>query len=116
MEEWVPAGAEFAGGSDAIRKLKGRRVKAMKALSGLNVYEGEGTPYSRTFDVPPGRVGVIAYPHPNFRELLIAFPKNASVRPTSLEQLTKMRDCVVVACNQPTFLSAFFVEPRWAVA
>jgi hypothetical protein len=109
MSSWKLASSVFFGGTGQIQAIKGRRVRARVPLSNFNVYDPIN-PRTETFSVRAGAIGLIANPHPNRPELLIAFPLNPALAPTTLDNLMRTGGFKVVMVNEPTFRLQFEIE------
>lgn len=108
MSNWKSASSVFGGGTEQIKELLGRRVRARTALR-LSAYDPVNNKDEQV-EVAPGRVGLIAHPHPNNFGFLIAFPATPANSTTTLDVLMRRSDSTVVVVNEPTFKFQFEIE------
>jgi hypothetical protein len=108
MPVWRSAASVYQGGTEQIRRLRGKRVRALVPLQ----LRGFDPVNDRQWHEPIGRgmVGIITNPHPNLADLLIAFDKRPGATITSLDQLLRSGSFTVIVVNDPTFKLKFEVE------
>jgi len=109
MSIWKNASSVFLGGTEQIKQLKGRRVRARTALQ-LKVYDPIHNS-DESMHLAPGTIGLVANPHPTRFDFLIVFPTKPGPAPTSLDSLTRGGDFKVLMVNEPTFKLQFEIEP-----
>ena len=106
---WRLVGSLFAGGTEQIKSLKGRKVRTRVALQSVNVYDPiDGK--TQTIDLNAMTVGFVANPHPTQDAVLIAFADNRASQLTSLDDLLKQGGFNVVSVNKLTFKEQFEIE------
>ena len=104
---WKPASTVFAGGTEAVRALKGRRVETVHRMQ-PNLFEGEHRPMGAPVTIEARRIGFVANP---FRDgLIIAFPEGPPVPGQTLDQLARRGRFTSVFVSYATFRSFFRVE------
>jgi ABC-type uncharacterized transport system ATPase subunit len=110
MSVWKKASAVFQGGTQQIKSFKGKRVKVISSLSGINIYDSISH-IPKTTSLKSGSIGFISNPHPQqMADLLIVFPKSANKIIRDLDSLTRSGDFIVVHINSPTFKQQFEIE------
>lgn len=108
MSNWKSASSVFGGGTEQIKELLGRRVRARTVLH-LNVFDPINN-QEKQVEVAAGRVGLISYPHPTRFDFLIAFPATPANSTTTLDVLMRRSDSTVIVVNEPTFKFQFEIE------
>ena len=108
---WRHADTLFIGGSEQVKALTGRRVRARCALLGANVYDPDNGP-SKKIDVAMWSSGFVANPHPTRADVLIALPRphTPGAQATTLEELTRRGGFDVIFVNYRTFREQFDIE------
>lgn len=109
MAIWKPASTIFHGGTDQIKALQGRKVRARAPIHGILVYDPVHGK-QESFDLHLGAVGLVANPHPTRNEILVAFPVNRGQAPTTLDQLARSGSMKVLVINEPTFKWQFDIQ------
>ena len=109
MSKWKPAASVFFGGTNQIQAIKGKKVRTRVPLLNIRVYDPNNSRIE-TFSLNKGAIGLVANPHPNHPELLIAFPLNSVLEPTTLDNLMKSGQFKVIIVNEPTFKMQFEIE------
>lgn len=110
MSTWKPASSVFSGGTEQVKALKGRRVRARASLLQILLHN-PAQREQETFDIRAGATGWVANPHPTMSDcLLIAFPANASLQPANLDALVRAGAFKVAVINGPTFKLQFEIE------
>ena len=107
MSSWKPAFSVFQGGTQQIKELKGKRVRAKVALSSIRIYDPIHHQQT-TADLEEGSVGFVTAPQG--ADLLVAFPEEPNSSPQVLEALVRSGRFFVVQINGPTFKQRFDVE------
>jgi hypothetical protein len=77
MPIWKNASAVFAGGTEQIKQLKGRRVRC-KAQLQLNLYDPINNKQEMA-SIAAGSIGIVSNHHPTQICLLIVFDMRPSV-------------------------------------
>lgn len=106
---WKLAGSIYRGGSQEVRALLGKRVRARTAMSACRVYDPIGHKQETT-DIALLAEGLVGHvPAGQFDQVLLAFPAEHGARLTSLEQAArhKIRSILV---NWPTFRANFDID------
>jgi hypothetical protein len=109
MTQWIPVGWDFDGSTEAIRRLKGKKVRNKAALLGAVVFDPIRSAHQQNHDLPAGSIGFVANPHPNLQDLLIAVP-TSSQPASSLDALSRSQGFKVLVVNAPTFRLQFEFE------
>jgi hypothetical protein len=107
MLKWRPASVVFLGGTQEGLALKGRKVRNRVALLSSALYDPINHS-NQTRDVQANSVGFLA--NAIGEQLLIAYPKQSGVQPTTLDALTRSNVFFVITVNWPTFRLQFEIE------
>ena len=108
MAVWKPASKVFGGGTEEIKRLKGRRVRARVDLQ-LPIFDPIHH-REASLSLNKGDIGLVSVPHPTRFDFLLAFPgKQTPVLP-ALDALVRSGDFHVVMVNEPTFKLQFELE------
>ncbi len=105
---WKDASKVFLGGTEQIKALYGKRIRAKTSLQGANVFDPAATK-PQTINIAKDWIGFVARPHPTRFNFLLAFPTDQSKVPSTIEGL-KAGTFKVVEINEPTFKLQFQVE------
>lgn len=108
MAIWKSASAVFTGGTEQIKKLKGRRIRAKVNLD-LILYDPINGKQATT-KLSAGDIGLVSNHHPTTFDFLLAFPSAANTTITTLDALMRTGKFKVVVVNEPTFKVQFEVE------
>ena len=108
MAIWKKASAVFAGGTEQMKKIKGRRVRARVNLE-IALFDPINGKQATT-KLNTGDIGIVSNPHPTKFDFLLAFPNKGTAVVTSLESLMRSGDFRVVVVNEPTFKAQFEIE------
>ena len=108
MAIWKKASSVFAGGTEQVKKLKGRRIRALVNLE-LAIYDPINGKQAITA-ISQGETGLVSNHHPTTFDFLLAFPSNTSTLVTSLDALMRTGKFKVVVVNEPTFKAQFEIE------
>lgn len=105
---WRHADTLFIGGSEQVKALTGRKVRARTALLRCNLFDPV-VAQPAFINVAALAVGFVANPHPELAALLIALPKpnSAAARAATLDELTRTGGFDVIIVNYPTFRQQF---------
>ena len=107
MVKWRLASTVFLGGTKEALALKGRKVRNRVALLSSALYDPIYHS-NQTRDVPANSVGLLA--NAIGEQILIAYSKQPSVQPTTLDALMRTNNFFVITVNWPTFRVQFDIE------
>jgi hypothetical protein len=106
---WKPAKDHFRGGTDAAMALKGKKVRAIKAMNFSTSYLGEGMGPGQAVHVKAGTVAVVgSVPPKHMDHLLVAVPRTPQSNPSLASLMLGSFDSLLV--NWPTFRSNFEID------
>ncbi len=108
MPIWKNASVVFLGGTEQVKQLYGRRVRARVPLQ-LSLYDPINN-RQETTQIAAGTIGLVSRPHPTKFDFLIAFAKKPIAPVTTIEKLMQGGDFKVVMVNEPTFKQQFEIE------
>lgn len=108
MAIWKKASAVFMGGTEQVKKLKGKRIRARVNLE-LIVYDPINGKHA-TAALAPGEIGLVSNHHPTTFDFLLAFPRSTGMPVTNLDALIRTGNFKVVMVNEPTFKAQFEIE------
>ncbi len=108
MAIWKKASAIFTGGTEQIKKLKGRRIRARANLE-LTLYDPINNKQAAV-KINIGEIGLVSNHHPTTFDFLLAFPSTANTTITTLDALMRTGKFKVIAVNEPTFKVQFDIE------
>lgn len=108
MSVWKRTLAVFQGGTEQIKKLKGRRIRARTALE-LKLYDPV-TGKQATGAIAVGEIGLVSHHHPTNFGFLLAFPAANHGPVTTLDAIMRSGKFRVFEVNEPTFKVQFDIE------